>query len=1344
MPGRPSLVQFVLLFLATTVFPGAVHSQTASLTAVTDAPYGVNPHYMRLGAPITFSGRILPADATGTLTLTVDNVPTQTVPLVHQSLSDYVALGDSITYGAYIADPAQRYPTILAQSLNLNLLNVAVPGYDSCDVMPTEALPYSIGNNRSTNPLYSLLIGTNDLAIYGIGAHKQLFNLCHQAALTWLGVPRPNKILIGDAAATTTAGAWTGAAFNTLSTNTPGSTLRFSLTTAGSPAYLWYSIQTAASGSFTVSVDGGTPTSLTPTGASGLGVATSSYALLRIPVTAGTHTFDIADQTGTVTILGMGSPPIAAGPTILAGDVPNQINGDTSGIAAYTADIQANIALLQGDGLDIRFVRTEQAMLATPAEMVDSKHPNALGLSELAAAFGAAISPSAPVADSIAVSAASFTTTSLPLGAHNIDILYSGDTRYSPTDAGNFTVVIYDGASTVALTSDSAIYPVQSPIVLTASFAQPNASGLVNFFDEGGPIGSAWLNQPTTGQAQLTLPSLPAGVHTLTAQYLGNVYYAASTSAPISITVSGSYTTTSLTAPATRYLAAQPIPLTATVAPASATGTITFSDGSATLGQAPLVSGSATLTTATLAPGIHSLTATYGGNATQDSSASPTLGVEIDLNSTAIALSTSPATAAYAAPLTVNASVAPATATGTVTFLDGSQPLGQVTLVNGSATLIVSTLTPGTHTLNATYSGDTNDLASTTSITTQITLAPTTVTLAAIPATSIFGTPISLAASVNRLAATGVITFWDGNANLGQIPLANGAATLTIATLNPGRHIFTATYSGDSLRAPSTSAAVADTITAIPATIALAALPAIVDAGNPIALSATLSPATATGTVVFRDATLGVLGQSTVANGTAALTLANPAVGVYSILATYDGDSDDTAATSSPVTTQVVLNPTTTTLAASPGTATLATPITLTASVAPRTATGSIMFLDGATPIGSALVTQGSATFLAANLTPGNHTLHATYSGDTLNAASAAAPIAETITLAPSTTTLSFAQNPIIASGQIIANVAVANATTNPTGTVSIRSGSTLLGTGTLGNGSGGLAYVTLSAPTSTLGIGTFPLTALYAGDSGGQPSSSSASITIAAIPTTSTLTLSATQIPIQGSITLSAAISANATGTITFLSNGTPLATATVSPAGAAAYSFTPPSTGTYILTAAYTPTGLYAPSSSAALSLTVTAPLSAVLNPTSVNATAGATQTATLTLTPLSGFNGPIQAACKGSVAYVTCTVAPPATLAGTVSTPVQIKVSGTSAELSFPSSRRVATAALALLLPLLIRRKARLPLALVFAALWIAGCAEGGDFNAVPPGAENIIVTVTAANTTATTSLTVNIAN
>src|SRR5262249_28285249 len=75
------------------------------------------------------------------------------------------------------------------------------------------------------------------------------------------------------------------------------------------------------------------------------------------------------------------------------------------------------------------------------------------------------------------------------------------------------------------------------------------------------------------------------------------------------------------------------------------------------------------------------------------------------------------------------------TPTGTVTFMDGTTPLGTpVTLNNGQATFMTANLTGGTHTITAVYSGDTNFGGSTSSPLTQtVNRINTTTTLVTAP-----------------------------------------------------------------------------------------------------------------------------------------------------------------------------------------------------------------------------------------------------------------------------------------------------------------------------------------------------------------------------------------------------------------------------------------------------------------------------------------------------------------------------------------------------------------------------------------------------------------------------------
>jgi predicted small lipoprotein YifL len=94
-------------------------------------------------------------------------------------------------------------------------------------------------------------------------------------------------------------------------------------------------------------------------------------------------------------------------------------------------------------------------------------------------------------------------------------------------------------------------------------------------------------------------------------------------------------TSVTLAASATTVVSEQPITLTATVAPVSATGTITFLDGNAAIGSASLTSGKGPLTLSTLSVGNHSLSAAYSGDAANAASTSNVVAVTITAAGTA-------------------------------------------------------------------------------------------------------------------------------------------------------------------------------------------------------------------------------------------------------------------------------------------------------------------------------------------------------------------------------------------------------------------------------------------------------------------------------------------------------------------------------------------------------------------------------------------------------------------------------------------------------------------------------------------------------------------------------------
>jgi len=89
---------------------------------------------------------------------------------------------------------------------------------------------------------------------------------------------------------------------------------------------------------------------------------------------------------------------------------------------------------------------------------------------------------------------------------------------------------------------------------------------------------------------------------------------------------------------------------------------------------------------------------------------------------------------------------------------------------------------------------------------------PTATMLTLSPNPAGFGQSISLTATVLPAGAPGSITFLDGSTTLGSSTLANGRADILVPAGQAGLHSLTAAYSGDAINAPSSSAALMQTV----------------------------------------------------------------------------------------------------------------------------------------------------------------------------------------------------------------------------------------------------------------------------------------------------------------------------------------------------------------------------------------------------------------------------------------------------------------------------------------------------------------------------------------------------
>ena len=225
---------------------------------------------------------------------------------------------------------------------------------------------------------------------------------------------------------------------------------------------------------------------------------------------------------------------------------------------------------------------------------------------------------------------ASITTSALLTGNHFVNARYSGSSVYASASSSVLTEVVNAASNTPTTTTvASSVNPSAygQTVVFTATITgtggnSPTPTGNVIFLDGTTTIGTVPLNG--AAQALLASGSLSIGSHTITAMYVGNANYAASTSAVVTQNVAASAgvaTTTSLVSSANPSSSGQVVVYTASVAgtggnPSVPTGTVTFMNGTTMLGTVILNgSAQAAFGSASLSPGSYSITAIYSGDA---------------------------------------------------------------------------------------------------------------------------------------------------------------------------------------------------------------------------------------------------------------------------------------------------------------------------------------------------------------------------------------------------------------------------------------------------------------------------------------------------------------------------------------------------------------------------------------------------------------------------------------------------------------------------------------------------------------------------------------------------------
>ncbi len=769
-------------------------------------------------------------------------------------------------------------------------------------------------------------------------------------------------------------------------------------------------------------------------------------------------------------------------------------------------------------------------------------------------------SQSCPATLSAGVGSCQIIETSVGGSPYSFTASYGGDSNdaASPT-SGPATVTVGPAATTTLITSTTPDDPVVGqPITIDVSVGakSPGAgtpTGSVMVKDGGTKSCDAPLTAGT-GSCQITetTASEVSTSYKLIAEYNGDSNYSTSDSTATPVVVGQDETTTTITetSPSNNVVVVgQPLTVTVSVSPISPgsgtpTGNVTVQDaGPDCLATLTAGVGSCQVIETSTSGSPDSITANYEGDTNDGTSSSAPIDLTVLQAATTTTMS-APLTAVVGQPITVGVSVAAnapgaGTPTGTVTVSDGTQTCPAPLNLSGvgSCQITETSVVDSPYSFTASYAGDSNYLASVASgiHAKSVTVLPdaTTTTITGTTASPVVGQPITIGVSVTANAPgsgipSSTVTVSDATRNC-VATLDDGVGSCQITETAAGPYSFTASYAGDSNDDVSTTAiATPVSVEKDLTTTTMAVETGHPVVGQPITVNVSTSvkspgAGTPTKTVTVSD---GVSGScvATLSSGTGSCAITEATAGGYEFSATYNGDGNDAASTSANTGVTVAKATSATTLGVSPSKVTYGDEQAARFSV-----TVSPEF--GGTPGGTVAVTEGTVTLCTITLSSGGgscemlparvavSTYHAvaTYEGSGDFATSASGAETLTVEAASSKTALSLSKAKVSFGDEQIDRVDVTvspqYAGTTPTGTVTVKAGSTELCTARLSDAKG-----TCTWKSERLNAGVYHVTASYGGSSDFKTSTSAVrTMTIVRAGTTSAFGLSTSRVTYGG-----------------------------------------------------------------------------------------------------------------------------------------------------------------------------------------------------------------------------------
>ena len=822
---------------------------------------------------------------------------------------------------------------------------------------------------------------------------------------------------------------------------------------------------------------------------------------------------------------------------------------------------------------------------------------------------------------SLGAGTATITDSVLSAGTHTITALYSGDSNFatsSGTLSGGETVNQANTTTAVSSSPNSPAYGQTVTFTATVTWNGINSvlpTGTVQFAVDSTAFGAPAAI--TAGKATINDSALSTGAHTITALYSGDSNFGTS-SGTLSggQTVNQASTTTAVSSSVNPSGLAQTATFTATVTwnginSVLPTGTVQFSVDGTTFGTpAAITAGKATINDAALSIGTHTITAVYSGDSNFGTSSGTLSGGQtVTKASTTTAVNSSLNPSALGQTATFTATVAPGSSTfdngGTVQFtVDGSAFGAAAAISAGKATITDSALSIGTHTITASYSGDSNFATSSATLSGGQTVNKASTTTAVISSSnpSNLGQTATFTATVTPGSGAfdngGTVQFSvDGSTFGTPAAISAGKATITDSALSGGMHTITALYNGDSnFGSSSGTLSGGQTVNQASTTTAVSSslIPSVY--GQTVTFTATvtwngINSVLPTGTVQFAvdGSTFGA--PAAISAGKATMADSVLSTGKHTITAVYSGDGNFATSSATLSGGQTVNQASTTTAVSStPNPSAYGQTVTFTATVTPGSGSfdngGTVQFaVDGSAVGAAAAISTGKATMNDSALSIGTHTITAVYSGDSnFGTSSGTLSGGQAVNQASTTTAVNSSPSPSNL-GQTVtftATVIPGSGAFDNGGTVQFAvDGSTFGAPAAI---SAGTATITDSA----LSIGTHTITASYSGDSNFATSSGTLSggQTVNQASTTTAVSSSVNPSGFAQTVTFTATITPGSAtfdngGTVQFAVDGSTVGVPAAISAGKATITDSILSAGTHTITALYSGDSNFATSS-------------------------------------------------------------------------------------------------------------------------------------------------------------------